>query len=398
MDKNEKRAHKLDLEIPDGVYDYLVKWGLSSGYEVNTNDDNTILYSLTNRDPIVDLKAWKEGTMTVATYEEAESLIANLSHLKGNEAIPYAPIYSPQIRVDEEMYHHHLTRALVPVNWIIEAHHEGVFWFIQRMWGGGGSDMVCRSEVTEFIRSIEYNRRIVPFSVIHTRRVQSAYRSLCFQGEQIDSLEKALAVVQREKGRRIAGDWKVWEDVTEEATALAVGDDMESEAGFMVRGWFPGESGTERGQSSEEDYCEELEQALLTMVRMQEFEPDAVCAVYACRHHEPLKEERREPDWEVIAYPAFLSEVETIEKGGVCLVWNTESPEKVVVLATSDIEDIESADLEPLSSLLRGKLTGGADRLMLFTFHKALKIEAAIQFERYASDDAYHGVKQVGEA
>jgi len=391
MDKNEKRAHKLDLEIPDGVYGYLVTWGLSNGYKVNTDEDHTILYSLTNRDPIVDLKAWKQGTMSVATYEEAESLITNLAHLKANEAIPYAPVYSPQIRVDEEMYHHHLRPALEAVNWKIEWHHEGVFWFIQRVREEDASNILCRSEVTEFIRSLEYKRRIAPFLVIREKGTQS----IQWKGKQIDSLEEALAVVQREKDRHApGGDWKVWEDVTATAEAIAVTDDIKSEAGFMIRGWFPGEVG---GEYWQKEYCEELQQALLSIVRMQEFDPDAVCAVYACRYHEAPEEQKPEPDWKVIAYPAFLAQVDAIENGGICLVWNTKSPEEVCVLSANRKEDIEAADLEHLSSTLRGKLTAGADRLVLFTFFKALKIEAGIQFERYSFDDAYHGTKQVEE-
>ena len=183
--------------------------------------------------------------------------------------------------------------------------------------------------------------------------------------------------------------------MTEEAKAIAITDDIESEAGFMIRACFPCEAG---GEVWEKEYCEGIQQALVATVKMQEFDPDVVCAVYACRQHEGLEEEKAEPDWKVIAYPAFLAQVDAIEKGGICLVWNTESAEKVCVLSTSRKEDIEAAELDNLSSTLRGKLTAGADRLVLFTFFKALKIEAGIHYERYPPDEAYHGVKQVEEA
>ena len=373
--------YKLDLEIPDGVYDYLVKWGLSNGYAVDTNEDHTILYGLSNRDPVVDLKAWKEGTAATATEEEALNLIANLAHLKENEAIPYAPVYSPQIRVHEEMYlHHFFISAKDDKNWAIEAHHEGIFWFIQRVREEGASNILCRSEVTAFIRSLEYKRLIAPFVVMREKGSQSK----TWEGRTIDSLKKALAVVQREKDRHAPGDWKVWEDVTAEARTLPAPAVMDSEAGFMVRGFFPGAVGAEHWEKS---YYEELIDALVRIVKMQEFEPDAICAIYACRYHEALEEEKAEPHWNVIAYPAFLADVDAIENGGICLIWKAHSAEEVCVLATRRAEDIEAADLEPLSSLLRGKLTAGADRLMLFTFHKALKIENGIQFERFAGSE-----------
>jgi hypothetical protein len=351
----------LNLEIPEGVYDYLVKWALSNGYAITANPDCRLLHALENRDPVEKLKLEKEGKESGTTKEEAESLLANLHHLRENEAVPYAPVYFPEIRIDEEIQESGVFASWEKQGMSVEAHHSGVFWYIQRVKAEGAANIMCRSEVTELIRKLEYDRIVPPRMVVWTSGSLSKYWKT---RTYLDTLAKALELVSMEQKRHFQGDWKVWEDVTEEALALRITDDLPSEAGFMVIGWFPGEHG--RGGSYERNDCDTVQEALVSVVRMQEFEPEAICAIYACRYHEDLRPE--EPD-QPAAFKTFWRVVEYAE----------EFPTGITRSYGYSQEDNTEAVTEEAKTVITSRDTVNSDppySIEIYTLSKVVEVEA----------------------
>ena len=395
--------------IEPKLYPYLIRWGLSMGYEVNTNHPHTLLYGLRCIDPIRIRELAENDAVASLNREEAVDLVESLEGIRTNRARPtgkgidmfiegvgpYDPPYHTSIRLDEDMYENHFRPDMEEAGYKLHAEYEGKFWHVLRV---SRSDydaanwktdqgVMCRSDVTGMVRDMEFERRMSPYVVTYdVLKTGEGITKRWLNG--LDTMEKAMAVLEREKPRYApTADWRIYTDLTAIARQMKEefpDDVVLSEGWLWLRIWHPGEYEADYWSESLFDNLADVRVAILEEEALDMY---SVTAVYACVHHEARPEEpaaEPPPEWSHIASPTHDTvDLEEAANGGVALLWENGHWKAVNIYCTSDIDLVESpefADFDGLPCAFGEK----HDRLMLFRFYKALKIEDGITYERFA--------------
>ena len=391
--------YEPQLWMDAAIYPFLVRWGLSTGYEVKTNQDHTLLYDLSNLDPIRGRELQAEGKETRLSREEAVELVKSFSQTVLEE---YHPHYSPPVRIDEEMHDHHFLPYMKEQGYTTNATHEGIFWDVVDVFKitceeessstprpPVGFVSMCRSEVTAVVRDLEYYRRMVPYIVKYQHR--STVKTWM---KGIESFESAVALMEREKARHVpTAKWWIYGDMTAALRHLKAGEEdlpedlLVCDDWLWLRMWYPGKY---RGDYWSHSFYENLTELRLDMIEEENDYIHAVTGIYACLHHDapPVKEEAPGPKCRVLAEAKRPEDTEQALAGGIAVMWE-KGGDKVKILYTSHPADIDASDLAALNQSVKSDVlwTWKADHVMLFPFYKALKIEGDVQSERYATGE-----------
>lgn len=397
--------YEPQLWMDPDIYPFLVRWGLATGYEVKTNEAYTLLYDLSNLDPIRGRELQAEGKETRLNREEAVELVKSFSQ---TTLADYNPHYSPPVRLDEEMHDHHFMPYMRKVveGYTVNAAHEGIFWNVVNVFTCEelssttprshvpaltvAAVTMCRSEVAAVVRDLEYQRRMVPYMVKYQRG-----STVKIWQKGIESFEEAEAVLKREKPRHVAGaDWRIYGDMTALLRHLDFGeedlpDDLVTTEGWLwLRMWYPGEYG---GDYWSQGFYDNLTELRREMIQEEAEHIHAVTGIYACLHQDapPEEEEAPAPKWRLIAGSSARPEDTEAElAGGIAVIW-TKGEEGIKILATADPEDVDAADLAAINEAIKSDVlwVRKVDHAMLFPFYKALKVDGGVEQERYSDGE-----------
>lgn len=163
----------------------------------------------------------------------------------------------------------------------------------------------------------------------------------------LDTIEKAWAVLERERPRHIAtADWRIYRDVTAIARQLKEDfpdDVLKPEGWLWLRIWHPGEYGADYWS---EGMFDNLNDVRVSILEEEALDRDSVTAVYACIHHEaPPPEEPPELVREVTADEAMLRACDALRGGYIVDVQMAMSSiTGVVVQCRRQIFDVKLAE------------------------------------------------------
>ena len=284
--------------IDSDVYPLLVKWGLSTGYDINTNEPHTILYNIVCYDGIRTRELKAEGNETSLSREEAETLVNDLLPYIGNREKLYGPGYDPPIRLHEDFSVH----KFLPV---IQGVHEvaweqcGIYHQINKLLFMG--ELMDRNDVIALIRCLEYNTVMSPFVVTYNLLKTRGGMAIMWAKQEMATLSAARSVLRKEKGRHVTADWRIYQDVTPTARK----EESLPDAYVPCEGWlwlrvYHKKDGAMCPDYWEEGIYEDLGELKNDLIEIQDSDMYAIWAIYACVYHEPVSEP--EPgilEWEV---------------------------------------------------------------------------------------------------
>lgn len=285
--------------IDPAVYPLLVKWGKSTGFDINTNEPHTILYKIVCFDGIRARELRAEENETSLTRDEAESLVSDLAPCIGNTEL-YEPNYNPPIRMLDDFSVEKFLPAL-------QGDHEvrweqwGIYHQINKVLSHG--ELMDRNDVINLIKELEYKSVMSPFVVAFNLLKHHGGTAIMWGNHEIKDLLAARGLLKREKGRHVTRDWRIYQDVTptarkEESLSHIY---VPREGWLWLRVYHKG-NGALCASYWEEGFYEDLGKLKNDLIDIQDFDMYAIWAIYACVYHEPVPEPEPEPDileWEV---------------------------------------------------------------------------------------------------
>lgn len=294
--------------IEKDVYMFLVKWCLSIGYALSTNEPNTILYGITCYDHIRVKELKEEGKHNAYTREEAESLISDLKkHLEdGGES--FTPDYNPPICIHDDFSTNVFLPALelygeYEVKWEQWGIYHKITKVTQRVKVTGKpgelhiGSVLDRNAVMALIRKLEYEAVMPPFIVCYNLLKNRGGMSIYWTSEKLEDHEAAQELMTREKKRHMWGDWRIYRDVTE----IAANDSELSCPPAYVRseGWLwlrvhHAKKDACGADYEEQGFYNDMCEVRREIVQIREQDMYAVIGIYACVHHDPVPEAEAE--------------------------------------------------------------------------------------------------------
>ena len=282
--------YEPQLFIHPEIYPLLLRWGRSVGYRVKTDVARTILYDLSNIDPVRGRELEAEHRCGGLDRDEAYRLIEDLSTMSYNHKDNYEPDYSPPVQIDEDMYEKQLKPKFFAAGDYLKMKHEGIFYEVLGI--RPGRETLCRSEVTAIVRGMEYERRMAPFLVLYERG--STWK---MWSKGADSEGAALEIMKRERARHAPNsEWRIYHDRTKKFRRLhqPFADQRVKPDGWLwLRIWHPGALGADYWEQGRYKDVDALRQDL---VEAEARDIYAVPAVYVCSYREGPEEETEKLD------------------------------------------------------------------------------------------------------
>ena len=296
------------LWIDPAVYPLLVLYGLSTGYEINTNEPHTLLYQIVTFDPLRCRELRGEGKATSLSREEAEQLVNDLSRYIGDRNITYAPDYFPMVKVHEDF----ATKVFLPAvegggQYTVEWEQCGVFHKINKVVRIAESgkrigelfigQIMCRNHVMALIKELEYEEVMAAFAVTYNLFRNRGSTSITWTGKSIENYSLAEAVLTREQARHVPHDWRIYQDVTSIARKeeFLPAQFVRCEGWLWLRVCHPNKAFYD-AEYWEERFYNDLGELKADVIEIEHRDMSALCAIYACAHYEALPEaEPEEP-------------------------------------------------------------------------------------------------------
>lgn len=294
--------------IDPAVYPFLALWGLSTGYEINTNEPHSLLYNIICYGSLRCSELRAEDKATSLSRAEAEQLVNDLKGHIGNESIIYAPDYFPTIKLDEDF----ATKIFLPTveqrgEYEVEWEQMGIYHKInkvvrkvqtsQKVGELFTGQIMCRNHVILLIKELEYEEVMAPFAITHNILKKRGSISITWTNKIIDHYPLAEAVLTREKARHVPGNWRIYEDVTPVArkTEFLPAEFVRCEGWLWLRVCHPNKAFT-GAEYWEEGFYDDLGKLKADLIEIEHQDMTALCAIYACAYHEPLPEPEPEPE------------------------------------------------------------------------------------------------------
>lgn len=296
--------------VDPAVYPLLVKWGLSTGYKIETNESHNILYRIVCLDGI-RIRELKEGEEeTTLTKEEAETLVNDLLPYIGNEKELYEPGYDPPIRIHDDFY----VEKFLPA---IQGDHEvrweqwGIYYRIHKVLSRGDGELMDRNDVVELIRQLEYKSVMSPFVVAYNILKNEGTTAIMWAKRDIKDFSAARRLMEKEKGRHVPRNWRIYQDVT----ATAIKEDSLPDQYVSCEGWLWLRAYHSMADYWEQGFYGDLEKLKNDLSKIQDFDIYAHCAIYACVYHEPGPEPEPEAEPEGVSLKAEVkSDIAALDK------------------------------------------------------------------------------------
>ncbi|KKN00869.1 hypothetical protein LCGC14_1133420 [marine sediment metagenome] len=293
--------------IDPDVYPFLVLWSLSTGFEVKTNEPHSLLYDIVCFDGIRCKELKAVGGETSLSREVAEQLVNNLKTYVGNDRELYAPDYHPPIKLHEDFS----TDVFLPAveqggEYQVQWEESGIYHRINKViWHNTAhrrngdlftDQIMCRNHVMGLIRELKHDATMAPFAVTYNLLKQRGGTTIIWAGNMLIDRQNADAVILREKERHTRGDWRVYTDVTDIAgkEEFLPPEFVRCEGWLWLRAYHPNE-GLMGADYWEQGFYEDLGDLKSNLIEIQDQDIYAMCAIYACCHHEPLPEEEEPP-------------------------------------------------------------------------------------------------------
>lgn len=280
--------------IEKDVYAFLVKWCLSIGYELKTNEPHTIIYGITCYDRVRVQELKEEGKHYAYTREEAESLVNDLKKHLQNGGEPFTPDYDPPIRIRDdfstEVFLPTLTgSAEKPGNYEVEYEQWGIYHKIKKVILKEDGPVMDRTVVMCLIRGLEYDAVMPDFIVGYNLLRDRGSMSIAWTSEKLKNNKAAQELMAREKKRHQRGDWRIYRNVTD----IAAEEELpfppayvSSEGWLWLRVEHP--KIDYHAAYGEQGFYNDLCEVRMEIVRIREEDMYAICGIYACVHHDPL--------------------------------------------------------------------------------------------------------------
>jgi len=294
--------------IDPDIYPFLLRWGLSTGYEVNVNDDHTLLYALTCKDPIRvrELKVESKGTgLSHLSQSEAVDLINKLKPYVGNASLSYDPDYEPPIKLHEDFATEVFEPAVSGSGNVVLWEQWGVYHKIKRVTTQPTGKpcllfinaRMCRSEVCEIIRELEFDAVMKPYIVGFNILQKRGLTYIIWEGDEIREYDDAESLLGREKVRHLMADWRIYAEVTETAkkSEFLPENYVRCEGWLWLRVYHPNKEGAMGADHWELGFYENLGDLKNALLYIIEDDMYAVPGIYACAYHDPLPEDEKPP-------------------------------------------------------------------------------------------------------
>ena len=351
--------------IDPAVYPFLVSWSLSTGYEVKTNDPHSLLYEIACFDGIRCSELRAAGEETSLSREKAEQLVENLKSYVGKTGAQYAPDYHPLIKLYEEFATDVFLPALEKVGYKVKWEEWGIYHKINRVTGKAG-EVLCRNHVTQLIRELEYEATMTPFLVTYNLLKQRASMSKTWVGKILTDYQNADALMLREKERHAPADWRIYKDVSHIACqeTFMSSEFVRCEAWLWLRVYHPNNEGLMGADYWQEGFYEDLGDLKRDMIDIRDEDMYAICAIYACCHHDPLPEKQEPPFLMVnIADEGEKRHKSDVEKWPI--MYRVVKPSartgykgQITEVAFGYIQEMETAEaVEKLTAMIKDKIT-----------------------------------------
>lgn len=294
---------KPQFWIDPAVYPFLVKWCLSTGWEVKTNDHHSLLYDIVCLDGIRCRELRAEGKPTSMSREKAECLVKGFVGYIGDRTIDYKPDYHPLVKVHSEFYQEVFLPALGN-SAVVKSEEWGIFTKIRKITctaepTGKEGELhlgrpMDRNEVTAFIRELECEAVMAPYAVTYNvlKPRGSGATSIMWSSPGLEDYANAEALMIREQARHFTADWRIYENVTDLArtSEFLPSDYVRCEGWLWLRVYHP-ETEPLSGDYWEQSFYDDLGDLKTKMIEIMDQDMYAHFGIYACQHHEPIPEE-----------------------------------------------------------------------------------------------------------
>jgi len=285
------------ISIAKGVYPYLVKWCLSIGYKLNTNEPHTLLYGITCDDGIRIKELMEEGKDATYTREEAESLVNDLSKCFQDGGEPFTPDYDPPIYIRDDFSTDVFLPALTGSG-EKDGHYKvayiepcGIYHKIFKVISKEGGPVMDRSAVMALIRKLEYGAVMTPFVVTYNLLKTRGSMSKTWVSQTLQDNEAAQELMTREKERHAAGGWRIYTDVTDiaaKASELPCPLPLVKCDGWLWLRVHHPKKGACGADYAVQGFYNSLCEVRQEVVRIQQDDIYAIFGIYACVHHDPV--------------------------------------------------------------------------------------------------------------
>lgn len=292
--------------IDPGVYPFLVLWGLSTGYEIETNEPHDLLYQIATFDQVRCRQLGGAGKSRSLTRDEAKQLVKDLSRYIGDKSIVYAPNYHPLINLDADFATNVFLPAVEQGGYVAEWEQWGIYHKINKVVRRADEnqnsgelftgEIMCRNHVMALLRSLEYDAVMAPFAVTYNLLKKRGSTSITWTNAIINDYPLAEAILTREKARHMLGRWRIYQDVTSTARKeefLPRGA-VRCEGWLWLRVYHPNKAFT-GAEYWEDGFYEDLGELKADLIQIEHQDMSALCAIYACAYDEPLPEEEEAP-------------------------------------------------------------------------------------------------------
>lgn len=296
------------LWIDPKVYPFLLRWGLSTGFEIETNEPHTLLMRIACFDPFLVRELEADGKKTSLSWEEAGDLVNDLSvHIDSHKLI-YNPSYFPILKIPDDFSNDiFLPKIREGGEYEVDYEQWGIYHKINRVGktvvptGRPGEDIIAgevlsRNGVAALIREMEYEGVMRPFAITYNllRERGPLSTTIRFDSAEFETYEKTYDRMRIEMERRVPADWRIYEDVTHLADRVTFMPALYNrcEGWLWLRVFHKNREGLIGGGDYwEEGFFEDLADLTNAMIRIKEENFFAIFGIYACKHRTPPPEE-----------------------------------------------------------------------------------------------------------
>jgi hypothetical protein len=195
-------------------------------------------------------------------------------------------------------------------------------------------NLVCRSEVTAYLREVQHQRQFSPFAVTYTLGSQGK------RWHKIATEEDAFKVLEAQRARHApSATWQIWKDITKDrGFSLLPANKPDSDKEWLwLRVWH------EEEEYWEETYHHCLEDLNLSLLRAVDFDIHIFIGIYACVH---IEERSQEPEVEdkltylgIMFHNKPIYELyKTLTEGSLVFAWEDGTNEAHILHSESEEE------------------------------------------------------------